>query len=131
MTIESTEIFLKKFGYNFTRNTNELMVAMPFSQSISLDFSHDETLNITNRLNTWNYLTGFIKMELKHAFILNLILGVVFSIGLSFYDLKIGLAVFIVSALWSILWALNYKARSERFKQFLLKWSQQYSNVTV
>lgn len=131
MTIENTEIFLKKFGYTFTRQSNELMVEMPFSQTVSLDFSEKEILNISNKLNSWNYLTGFIKLELKQAFILNLILGVVISLGLSIYDLKIGLTVFIILTLWSIIWTLTYKARSERFRQFLLKWSQQYSNVTV
>lgn len=131
MTIENTETFLKKFGYTFTRNTNELTVTIPLSQSITIDFSHQETVNITNKLNAWNCLTGFIKLELKHAFILNLIIGVIISIALSLYDLKLGLGVFIACSVWSIVWALTYKARSERFKQFLLKWSQQYSNVTV
>ncbi|GAA4303135.1 hypothetical protein [Aestuariibaculum suncheonense] len=131
MTIENTETFLIKFGYNFTRDNNELMVQMPLSQYISLDFAQDEAIHISNKLNSWNYLTGFIKMELKHAFIFNLILGVVISYGISFYDTKLGLGIFIASSIWSIIWTLTYKERSDRFKQFLLKWSQQYSKVTV
>ncbi|MBD0832677.1 hypothetical protein [Aestuariibaculum sediminum] len=130
MNLENTEAFLKKFGYNFTRYNNELVVNMPDAQCISLDFSKPDDVNITNKLSSWNYLTGLLRMELKYAFILNLIVTVLISIGLLFYDSNIGLIFFIAVTLWSVIWGLTYKSKIERFKQFLFNW-ERHNNLMV
>ncbi len=123
MKLEKTEDFLKKFDYNYQRDSEELIVKMDFSHMIFINFSNPEKIVITDKLIGWNFLTGLLNMSVRNAILVNLIGGFILSFIIAFFDLKTGIVLFIVLLIWVSLWSSFYISKSENLKQILIYWN--------
>lgn len=120
MQLESAEDFLKQLNYNCHRNKNELEVDVDHAQKVLINFSNPEHVSVTDKLKSWNFLTGNIKTTLKKALLFNFVFAITLSLIVSFINLNIGLFVFITLTLWTLLWGTYYAGKLQKLKQILL-----------
>lgn len=127
MGIENTEKLLAKFGYDFTRTEDELVIKMDFSQRMIVDFSDPDKMQIKDKLVGWNFLTGLMKIRLKYAILYNYTVLVVMGGAFLFFQLGYNLLdcffLFLVGILGSFLWMMFYLIKSENLRQLLIRWN--------
>jgi hypothetical protein len=120
MTIEKTEGFLKKFDYKFQKQNQFLIIKMDYAHTVLIDFSNPKKILISDKLNTYNFLTGIIKMSIKKAVLFNMVFTLILSIGLAFINVNIGIIVFFGFTLWGVLWSIFYVSKFENLKYILI-----------
>jgi len=123
MGIDNTEKLLKKFDYKFRRKNNQLIIKMAFSQRVIIDFSDPEKIVISDKLVSWNFLTGILEMSIKNAILYNFICMILMT--MLFFKLDIELVkIYLWLIFWVLLWSLFYLVRSENLKQVLMRWNE-------
>ncbi|WP_234946475.1 hypothetical protein [Aequorivita viscosa] len=128
MEIEKTEQLLKKFDYKFKRKNNEIVIHLPYSQRVIVDFSDPEKIRIKDKLVGWNFLTGLIEMSIKSAFLYNFIGSILFTFLAIYVDVEnfgITLIYFYLAFLfWVLLWTMYYLIKAENLKHTIINWNQ-------
>lgn len=123
MKLEKSEDFLKKFGYNYQRDNEELIVKMDFSHRIVINFSNPENIVITDKLIGWNFLTGLLNVSIRNAVLVNLVGGLILSFIIALFDLRAGIVFLLVLMIWVSFWFSFYISKSENLKQILIYWN--------
>lgn len=122
---------LIRYQIEFVESENSLKINLGLSQDIIVIFSEDNKIYISDRLNSWNALTGIWKMSLKNAMIfvscLNLAFWILSLIALSFLKLQLiyfemVTMILVASIGYSVLWFNYYQIRYENFKATLINW---------
>ncbi len=128
MGIDKTEQLLKKFDYKFKRKDTEIVIHLPYSQRVIVDFSDPEKIRITDKLVGWNFLTGLIEMSIKSAFLYNFIGSILFTFLAVYVDVEnIGITLvyfYLAFMFWVLLWTMYYLVKAENLKQTLINWNQ-------
>lgn len=128
MGIAKTEQLLKKFDYKFKRKDTEIVIHLPYSQRVIVDFSDPEKIRITDKLVGWNFLTGLIEMSIKSAFLYNFIGSILFTFLAVYVDVEnIGITLiyfYLAFMFWVLLWTMYYLVKAENLKQTLINWNQ-------
>lgn len=128
MGIDKTEELLKKFDYKFKRKNNEIVIHLPYSQRVIVDFSDPEKIKIKDKLVGWNFLTGLIEMSIKSAFLYNFIGSILFTFLAVYVDAEnIGITLiyfYLAFMFWVLLWTMYYLTKAENLKQTLINWNQ-------
>lgn len=123
--MDSTEDFLKKFDYSYTRTNNNLIIKMDFSQIMIIDFSDPQKTVIKDKLVGWNFLTGVIEMSLKNAILYNFIAAIIISFLYIYFHLEYDgmflIFFYLLFLFWVLLWANFYLVKLENLKQNLIK----------
>ena len=116
---------LDLFGYNYSVSGETIKIHLEYSLLILIQFSSNK-VSITDKLKSWNFLTGTIAMSIKQAMLFNFIgmtIGLVFFIYINqkiiHYDL---LAVFIFVISWLLVWTFYYLIKSELLKKEIREW---------
>ena len=78
MDKENILLFLNKYNYNFSEKKEFVFIQLDFAQQIKIDFSQPDKIIITDKLVSWNFLTGMIEMSLKNALIYNFVGTIIF-----------------------------------------------------
>jgi hypothetical protein len=117
---------LDLFGYNYSVSGETIKIHLEYSLLILIQFSSNK-VSITDRLKSWNFLTGTIAMSIKQAMLFNFIgmlIGMILFIfinqGIIHYDL---LAVFIFVVFWILVWTIYYIVKSELLKKEIREWA--------
>ena len=122
---------LIRYQIEFVESEKSLKINLGLSQDIIVIFSEDNKICISDRLNSWNALTGIWKMSLKNAMIFvsfsNLALWILSLIALSFLKLQLiyfelSTMILIASIGYSFFWFSYYHLRYENFKATLINW---------
>lgn len=116
---------LDLFGYNYSVSDETITIRLEFSLLIIIQFSSSK-VSITDRLKSWNFLTGSIAMSIKQSMLFNfigMIIGMILFIFINeriiHYDL---IAVFIFVVFWILIWTFYYLIRSELLKKEIHEW---------
>jgi hypothetical protein len=120
MNIKTTEDFLKKFDYKFQKQNQSLIIKMDYAHTVLIDFSNPKKILISDKLSTYNFLTGILKMSIKKAVLFNMVFTLLLSICLALINLNIGIIVFFGLTLWGILWSIFYVSKFENLKYILI-----------
>ena len=126
--MEKTINNLEKFNYQYSIEKNTIYFDLGYSLELQISFSDNEKLFISKRLTSWNFISGFVEMSLKTAFLFQFI-GSLFVIFLVFSTTFNGNSIpFILLAfvllLWTITWLLYYHVKAEIMKQAIIRWNE-------
>lgn len=128
MEIDKTEVMLKKFGYQFQRKNNELIIKMAFAQRVIVEFSEPDKIVIKDKLVGWNFLTGLIEMSIKNAILYNFIGAIIITFLFMFLNLKYSglnmVFLFLAFMVWVLLWTMFYLIKAENLKRILIQWNE-------
>ncbi len=129
MSIEQTEILLNKYDYNVHRIDDKLVVRLPFSQVVTVDYSKSGKVSITSRLVGWNFLTGILEMKLTNALIYSFVGMLLITILFTFTNLSLGgtsNSIYFILAIigWILMWCTFYLVSFYSFKQTVIQISQ-------
>ena len=129
MSIEQTERLLKKYDYKVQRYNDKLVVRLPFSQRVTLDYSESEKVSITSRLVGWNFLTGILEMKLTNAFIYSFIGMLLVAILFTYVDMSLNDSLnsiyFVLAVIgWILMWCTFYVVSFYSFKQTVIQLSE-------
>ncbi|WP_286853607.1 hypothetical protein [Xanthomarina sp.] len=128
MEIDKTEALLKKFGYQFQRKNNELIIKMAFAQRVIVEFSEPDKIVIKDKLVGWNFLTGLIEMSIKKAILYNFIGAIIITFLFMFLNLKYSglnmVFLFLAFMVWVLLWTMFYLIKAENLKRILIQWNE-------
>ena len=128
MEIDKTEALLKKFGYQFQRKNNELIIKMAFAQRVIVEFSEPDKIVIKDKLVGWNFLTGLIEMSIKKAILYNFIGAIIITFLFMFLNLKYSglnmVFLFLAFMVWGLLWTMFYLIKAENLKRILIQWNE-------
>ncbi|EMQ96482.1 hypothetical protein D778_01463 [Xanthomarina gelatinilytica] len=128
MEIDKTEALLKKFGYQFQRKNNELIIKMAFAQRVIVEFSEPDKIVIKDKLVGWNFLTGLIEMSIKNAILYNFIGAIIITFLFMFLNLKYSglnmVFLFLAFMVWVLLWTMFYLIKAENLKRILIQWNE-------
>lgn len=128
MSIDKTEKLLRKFKYDFERRHNQIVVDLGFSQKVSVDFSDPDRIRITDKLESWNYLTGTMEMSVKNAIRYTAVWGVLLIALYTYvwirYQYVPLLLIFAVTLIWGVVWTLIYFKNAENLKSHLIRWNE-------
>lgn len=119
---------LTAYDYNFVEKDNILIVKIGYSLVVNIDLSKEGKCSMTDRLNGPNALTGFMKMSLNHVMIYNTILFLIatplfmYLSETDFFNSYNMIPVFIMVAVWVIIWTNYYLTKSETFKNKVITW---------
>lgn len=116
MNIENTEGFLKKFDYKFQKQNQSLIIKMDYALTVLIDFSNPEKVLISDKLNTYNFLTGILQMSIKKAVLFNMVFTLLLSICIALINLNIGIIVFFGLTFWGVF----YVSKFENLKYILI-----------
>ena len=129
MSIEQTEILLNKYDYNVHRIDDKLVVRLPFSQVVTVDYSKSGKVSITSRLVGWNFLTGILEMKLTNALIYSFVGMLLITILFTFTNPSLGgtfNSIYFILAIigWILMWCTFYLVSFYSFKQTVIQISQ-------
>lgn len=128
MEIDKTEALLKKFGYQFQRKNNELIIKMAFAQRVIVEFSEPDKIVIKDKLVGWNFLTGLIEMSIKNAILYNFIGAIIITFLFMFLNLKYSglnmVFLFLAFMVLVLLWTMFYLIKAENLKRILIQWNE-------
>lgn len=128
MEIDKTEVLLKKFGYQFQRKNNELIIKMAFAQRVIVEFSEPDKIVIKDKLVGWNFLTGLIEMSIKNAILYNFIGAIIITFLFMFLNLKYSglnmVFLFLAFMVWVLLWTMFYLIKAENLKRIIIQWNE-------
>jgi len=130
INLTKTETFLKKFNYPFLRGHNRLVVELKYSQRLIIDFSDTEKIVIEERLESLNFLTGLLGMNMKDAIIYNAIglpiIGFLLSVLMDISIVQPELCFLLLAmVLWVVLWTIYYVMKFENLKRQLILWHRE------
>ena len=113
-------LFLNKYNYNYLEKKDFIFIQLDFAQQIKIDFSQPDKIIITEKLVSWNFLTGIIEMSLKNALIYNFVGTIIFGF-LCLYSLHNSngfdvTALFLLFITWIIIFSGFYLIKLEDFK---------------
>ena len=74
---------LDLFGYNYSVSGETIKIHLEYSLLILIQFSSNKVL-ISDRLKSWNFLTGSVAMSIKQAMLFNFV-GMVIGVVLFIY----------------------------------------------
>lgn len=126
MSIELTESLLKKYDFKVQHINYKLVVRLPFSQLVTMDYSESGKVSISSRLVGWNFLTGILEMKLTNAFIYSfvgmLLMAILFTfIDLSLYE-SLNSMYFVLAVIgWILMWCTFYVVSFYSFKQTVIQ----------
>jgi len=116
---------LDLFCFNYSESGETLTIHLEFSLLILIQFSSNKVL-ISDRLKSWNFLTGSVAMSIKQAMLFNfvcMVLGVVLFIYINqeivHYDL---LAIFVFIVFWILFFTIYYLIKAELLKKEIRDW---------
>jgi len=117
---------LDKYDYKYSSTKNKIKVKLGLSLEINIDLSNPEKVIIKDKLVSWNFLTGFIEMNLKSTMIFNTV-GI-FIITTMFAIFKINTKApnasiyFLFLIVLVAIWTIYYMIKSENFKKMIISW---------
>ena len=120
MDKENILLFLNKYNYNYSEKKDFIFIQLDFAQQIKIDFSQPDKIIITDKLVSWNFLTGIIEMSLKNALIYNFVGTIIFGFICLYSSHKSngfdGTALFLIFITWIITFSSFYLIKLEGFK---------------
>jgi len=122
---------LIKYQLKFWESDEVINIKLGSRQEVLVAFYQDNKISITDKLISWNPLSGIMRLSLKKAvvfqsvsiFLLWLLLLIIFSIlkfGVEYFEFVT--MVLVGSWGFAILWSTYYLIKLESFKITLMKW---------
>jgi len=131
MTKEKIITKLIRYRIKFDDYEKSLNIKMGYSHEILIKFSDDNKISMSDKLTSWNPLSGILNISLRNAMILQsvsiflswLLLLIVFSsfkFGIEYFEF----VTMVLVGMWgfSILWSTYYLIKLESFKRTLMNW---------
>ena len=119
---------LNRFGYDHTDHGEILTVRLGFSLYGVIDLSDTEKIKVTERLTSWNPLTGIIETTLKGAMLYNtfgsLVIALLFIFLAGYVEAAILIIVFLTLMGYILLWTLFYLIKTESFRLQVRSWTK-------
>lgn len=109
---------LEKYDYKYKLKNGTITVALEFSQNVVIDLSDPSKISISDHLENWNFLTGYIKMSLKNAILYNFILLLFFGFLCQYLEFTGSslISLFLTFIGWILLFSTFYLIKLEGFK---------------
>lgn len=114
---------LKKFNFQYLERHNSVIVEHDFQLVTVFDFTDNDKVVITEKLKSYNMLTGIISMKLKTALLLNYIIFMVVILLLTVKMNENILVLNLICTLESIsilFWTFYYLIKAENFKMLIM-----------
>ena len=131
MTKEKIKTKLIRYRIKFDDYEKSLNIKMGHSHEILIEFSDDDKISMSDKLTSWNPLSGILNISLRKAVILQsvsiflswLLLLIVFSslnLGIEYFEF----VTMVLVGMWgfAILWSTYYLIKLESFKRTLMNW---------
>lgn len=129
MNKETIKQKLEKFDYEFYEKGNKLIVKLGFSLDIEIEFTDENKIVIKDKLRGWNFLTGMFEMSIKSSLVFNtistFIMAMIFLLINHIAPIEdrilgmLTLFIFILIALWLMLWTNYFLTKAENFKKLI------------
>ena len=131
MTKEKIKTKLIRYRMKFDDYEKSLNIKMGHSHEILIEFSDDDKISMSDKLTSWNPLSGILNISLRKAVILQsvsiflswLLLLIIFSslnLGIEYFEFVTMVLVGMLG--FSILWSTYYLIKLESFKRTLMNW---------
>ena len=131
MTKENIKTQLIRYGIKFDDSEKSLYIEMGHSHKILIEFSDDDKISMSDKLTSWNPLSGILNISLRDAviwqsvsiFLSWLLLLIVFSslnFGIEYFEFVTMVLVGMCG--FAILWSTYYLIKLESFKITLMNW---------
>ena len=132
MNKEKLKQKLKKYNYQYKEQFEKITVNLDSSLEIGIDYSEENRVIITDKLQGYNMLTGVWSMSIKGSIIFNTFISFFYFVFLSYlrYILHkpflgyLIMVMFIIGIGWVILWTNYYLTKSENFKTLIQSWDK-------
>lgn len=134
MQLEKTATLLRKYDYDLRQYQDKLVVKLPFSQEIHLDYSEPSKIGITSKLVSWNFLTGILEMRFNHALIYSLVGLVLMGLIFPIVDISLGeilnyVYLVVVITGWVLMWTTYYTVSFYSFKQTFIQLNEREQDL--
>jgi hypothetical protein len=132
MNIKELSAKLGKYEYKHKQYTHSLYVNLGLSQEVSVTFTKEDTIKITDALTAWNPLTGIINLSVKGSIIFNtiglIVILIIFGFMESFQPTNVYIFIVLGFISWVSLWTSYYHVKSENFKRLVIDWIEREGN---
>lgn len=126
---EKIKTSLEKYNFSNIEKNSEIIIKLDFSHQINVNFYEKNKIIITDKLVSWNFLTGMIEMSLKNAMIYNFVCILFMSFLCLYSDLGGStfkpINLFLGFSTWVLLFSTFYVIKSENLKQNIINWSKE------
>ncbi len=116
---------METYNYKYSKNEQFISIELEFNQMVFIEFQPNHQIKITEKLMSWNFLTGRFEMSFKKAIRINGIVAAITPIAIivTYYlELLDILFVLIFSGLFTItlfymlFFLISYHTQLENFK---------------
>lgn len=109
---------LEKYDYKYKLKRDTIIVTLEFSQNVVIDLSNPSKIIVSDYLESWNFLTGGIKMSLKNAILYNFFLLLFFGFLCQYLEFTGNSLtnLFLTFIGWVLLFSTFYLIKLEGFK---------------
>jgi len=109
---------LEKYDYKYKLKRDTIIVTLEFSQNVVIDLSNPSKIIVSDYLESWNFLTGGIKMSLKNAILYNFFLLLFFGFLCQYLQFTGNSLtnLFLTFIGWVLLFSTFYLIKLEGFK---------------
>ncbi len=123
---------LERFQYKYVKNDKSIIIDLGLRQEVTVTFTKDTEISITDKLKSGNILTGFLEMSLKKVIVYHSVLiavTVLFLFYLFYYtglNINTNLSIIIIISIlglgYLLFWYNYYHIKAESFKRTLMSW---------